>query len=125
LNPDVEGGNVGLGVASCGGGTANGEVVDLPLDDSSAHHGEGTAHETGKDTLDGREVDAGATESRVDEDVHDGDEDDEREGVEVGENVVGKTVGVHDSCQGGMVRNERKRDKEEEKTNRLGRSNCC
>jgi len=45
------------------------------LDEGGAHHGERTAGKAGEDLLDRREVDAGATESRVDEEVHDRDED--------------------------------------------------
>lgn len=72
------------------------------LDDGGADHGEGGEHEAKGHALDGSEADVGFAEGRVQEVVHDGDEDDEGDGVEVGDDVVGDAVALH----GGGLRGE-------------------
>ena len=70
-------------------------LVDVVLDDSRRHHGEGREHEAERNALDGREADAGLAQRRVEEVVDNGDEDDERDGVEVGDDIVGDAVTGH------------------------------
>lgn len=77
--------------------------IDVVLDDSGADHGEGREQETECDTLDGRELDAGLAKCGVEEVVDNGDEDDERDGVQVGDDVVGDTVTLHGGGLGGQV----------------------
>ena len=72
--------------------------VDVVLDNSSGYHGEGREDETECDTLDGSEADVCLAESGVEEVVYNRDEDDEGNGVEVGDEVVGNTVTCH--CSG-------------------------
>lgn len=74
---------------------AGAELVDVVLDDGGAYHGQGGEHEAEGHALDGGEADAGLAESRVQESIDDGDEDDEGDGVEVGDDVVGDAVERH------------------------------
>lgn len=82
---------------------AHGALVDVVLDDGGPDHGRGTGEEAGGNLLDGGEFDAGLAEGRVDEEIVDGDEDKEGEGVEVGEDVVGDAVALHDGGLGDEV----------------------
>ena len=59
-------------------------MVDVVLDDGSPDHGEGGHHESEGDLLDGSEVDAPLSQLRVDDKIHDGDEDDEGDGIKLG-----------------------------------------
>ena len=77
--------------------------VDVVLDDGGTDHGEGGEQETECDTLDGCELDAGLAERGVQEVVDNGDEDDERDGVQVGDDVVGDTVTLHSGGLGCQV----------------------
>lgn len=61
---------------------------DVILGNSGRYHGSGANEETGSDTLDWSEVNVGSAQSRVDEDVADGDEDEECEGVQVRNDIV-------------------------------------
>lgn len=73
-------------------------LVDIVLHDRGPDHPGGTREEAERNSLNGREIDAPAAECRVEEDVEDGDEDDEREGVEVGQHVVRDAVHRHRCC---------------------------
>lgn len=77
-------------------------LVDVVLDDGGADHGERGEDEAEGNALDGRELDVGFAERRVEEVVDDGDEDDEGDGVQVGDEVVGDAVALH----GGGLRGE-------------------
>ena len=72
-------------------------LVDVSLYDRSPDHGHGAEEETDGDLLDRSESDAGLAESRVEEEVANGNEDDEREGIEVLEDIVGQAVELHRS----------------------------
>ena len=48
-------------------------------------------------------MDADPAEERVEYPVHDGDEDDQGEGVEVVDDIVGDAAEVHGCCLGGEV----------------------
>lgn len=48
--------------------------------------------------MDIREVDSNLPEKGEDEKVENGDENDERNWVEIAEEIVGQSVGVHDTC---------------------------
>jgi hypothetical protein len=70
---------------------------------TSEDHCDGTAHESSEDLLDRSEVDSGASKSRVDEEIEDGNEDDQCEGVQVVEDIVGEAVGVEESSLRGQI----------------------
>lgn len=74
---------------------AGAHLVDVGLDDARGNHGEGRERETGGDLLDGAEVDAHLAEKGVHAKVHDGDDDDDEDGVELGDDVVGGGAQVH------------------------------
>lgn len=59
------------------------------------NHGSGTSDETESDLPERAEVDATTTEERVEEQIAEGDEDDEGEGVEIREDVVGDAMERH------------------------------
>lgn len=73
------------------------------MDNGSPNHGGATDEETRGHLLDRSEADADLAESGVDDTVVKGDEDEQGEGVEVGENVVGDTVTLHDGGLGDEV----------------------
>lgn len=73
------------------------------LDDSGPDHGGAAGEETGGDPLDGGEADSLLAQGGVDEEIADGDEDDQREGIQVGENVVGNAVQRHGGGLRGQV----------------------
>jgi hypothetical protein len=66
--------------------------LHVVLEDGSPYHGEGTDEETGGDLLDGSEANVPLAEERVDEGVHNGNDDDNGNRVQVGQNVVGHTA---------------------------------
>jgi hypothetical protein len=99
--PDGDGGLVVLVVSL----VVIGGLVDVVLEDGGPDHGEGTDDETSSDLLDGSETDTTLAEHRVHQRIHDGDNDDDGDGVQVGENVVGDTTQLHGSahlCQVGV-----------------------
>lgn len=82
---------------------AGARLVDVVLDNSCRDHSERGKHETECNALDGGEADAGLAERGVEEVVNDGDEDNQGDGVEVGDDVVGDTVTGHGGSLGGKV----------------------
>lgn len=66
----------------------NTSAVDVDLNDAGRDHGRGRNHETHCDTLDWSEPDVGLAESWVEEGVDEWNEDDERERVEVVDQIV-------------------------------------
>lgn len=82
---------------------AGADLVDVVLRDGGADHAAPSEEETGRDALEWGELDAHAAEARVDEFVHDRDEDDEGEGVEVVDDVVGDAAETHGGCLGSEV----------------------
>jgi hypothetical protein len=64
-------------------------LVDVPLDHARRNHSEGAERETGGDLLDGGEFDTRFSQTRVDEEVHDGDQDDDEDRVQLGYDIVG------------------------------------
>jgi hypothetical protein len=77
--------------------------LHVVLENGCPHHGEGTNEETSGDLLDGGEADALLAEEWVDQGVHDGDDDDNGNRVQVGQNVIGHTSQVHGSAHGSQV----------------------
>lgn len=77
--------------------------VQIRLDDSRPDHCHGTSEKSKSDLLDGGEVDTSLAERGVDDHIAKRNQDDEREGVEVRHNIVGKTVGVHDRGLGSKI----------------------
>lgn len=82
---------------------AHGGVVDVVLDDCCGDHGKGGEHEAEGHALDGCELDVLLAEEGVEEVVDDGYEDDEGDGVEVGDDVVGDAVEGHGGGLGDEV----------------------
>ena len=78
-------------------------LVNELLKDGGVQHGESGDEETGVDTLDGREVDSELPETGVDEVVEDWDEDDDGDGVQVLDQVVGSSVQGHSGGDGTQV----------------------
>ena len=70
-------------------------AIDQVLDDGGVRHGEGGEEEAPSDARDGFELDADASKEWVDEPVHDGDEDDDGERVDILHDVVGDAVQLH------------------------------
>ncbi|CAH0027857.1 unnamed protein product [Clonostachys rhizophaga] len=109
LGPDVDGGG-GAGLARLGG-LAVGDVpaavgvhlVDVVLHDGGGDHGEGGDDETGGHTLDGGGGEADLAEAGVDDVVEDGDHDDDRDRVEVLDDIVGDAVELHGAGLNGQV----------------------
>lgn len=75
--------------------TAGAHRVDVMLDNARRDHGERGQGESSGDLLNGREVDAHLPEPRVYNEVHDRDDDDDEDGVELGDDVVGCAAEVH------------------------------
>jgi len=73
------------------------------LKDGGIQHGESGDEETGVDTLDGGEVDSELPETGVDEVVENGDEDDDGDGVQVLDQIVGGSVQGHTGSDGTQV----------------------
>ena len=107
LGPDVDGsGRAGVAVGETVvdvPATLGVHLVDVVLHDSGGDHGKGGNGETGCHTLDGGEGNAELAETRVEDVVDDGDHDDDGDGVEVLENVVGGAVTLHGTGLGGQV----------------------
>ena len=95
MNPDVEV-DEGLGFASRRVLAADRPLVNEGLGDTGEDHGDRSANESGKDLLNRGKVDTGAAEGRVDKEIEDRDEDDQCEGVQVVEDIVGETVSVEE-----------------------------
>lgn len=89
LHPDADGGGV---VALVHVGTARSLLVDFALDDAGGDHSRGSEDETKSHTLDGGEADTLLAEEWVQDVVNDGDEDNEGDGVDVSDDIVGETV---------------------------------
>lgn len=82
---------------------AGAELVDIVLGDGGDDHAGAGDDETSSDTLQWGEVESHAAETGVDEAVEDGDEDDQGEGVEVVNDIVGHTIEFHGCGLGGEV----------------------
>jgi hypothetical protein len=100
LYPDVDG---RWGVAAVHVVAACARLVDVVLDDGRGNHGEGGEDETEGHALDGCEADVCFAEGWVQEVVDNRDEDDKRDWVQVGDDVVGDTVTCHGSSLRGEV----------------------
>lgn len=88
--------NVDRNVVARGGLVAAlGVLVDVGLDHARPNHGHAAHEKTGRDLLDGREFDSHLAEARVDDHVANRNQNDEREGVQVRNNVVGDAVQGH------------------------------
>ena len=104
LGPDVDGGVQAVLVEAVTGVLATGVgLVDIVLHDAGCDHTASGDEETGGDTLQRGEVEAHLAETGVDDFIHDGDTDDERERVEVLDDVVWNAVQGHGSTHGGKV----------------------
>jgi hypothetical protein len=76
--------------------------VDVVLNDCGRDHGKRGDPEAPGDPLDGSEVYLRLAESGIDEEVHDWDEDDQRQGIQIVDQVVWHAVQLH----GGRLRCE-------------------
>jgi len=73
------------------------------LKDSRPGHGERTAQESSKDLLDGGEPDASLSEGWENKNITDGDENDQSEGIQIGQHVIGNTFQCHGGGLGSKV----------------------
>jgi hypothetical protein len=74
---------------------ASGGPIDIVLNDRGRDHGKRGDAETPCDPLDWREVDSRLAESGIDEEVHDWNEDDQCQGIQVVDQVVWHAVQLH------------------------------
>lgn len=74
---------------------AHAGLVDVRLHDGGPHHGSSSDEVAGGNLLDGRQVDVQLAQERVADEVHEGYHDDERERVEVRQDVVGDAIQPH------------------------------
>lgn len=100
LHPYVDGRGLVARVHELAAGTA---LVDVVLDDGGRDHGQGPEDEAKGHALDGRKVNVCLAQGGVQEVVDNRDEDDERDGVQVGDDVVGYTVQRHSGSLGDEV----------------------
>ena len=77
--------------------------VDIMLKDTRVDHRSTNDHEASRHALDGTEVDAFPAKEGVNHIVEDGDEDDDRDGVQVLDQVVGSAVERHSGSHGTVV----------------------
>lgn len=75
------------------------EPVDVHLNDARGDHGHTGQREPKSDTLDRCKVDAGLAERWVNDEVHQWDKDDDTDGIEVLDNVVGDAVQFQDAVK--------------------------
>lgn len=101
LGPDVDGGR-GT-VLAAGVVAALAHCVDVVLHDGRGNHGEGRDEETDSHTLDGSKRNAELSEAGVEDVIDDGDHEDDGDGVEVLDNIVGNTVELEGGGLGGQV----------------------
>jgi len=78
-------------------------VPNLLLKDGSVDHSETSDEETGRNTLDGAEVEASGTEEGVDDTVEDRDHDDDRDRVQVLDKIVGRAIQCHTGSDSSQV----------------------
>ena len=106
-DPDVDGRSerVALGICAFGGQVvvAWAHLVDVVLKDTCIDHRNADDDEASRDALDGAEVDALPAQEGVDAVVEDGDEDDDRDGVQVLDQVVRSAVERHSGGHGAVV----------------------
>lgn len=109
LGPDIDGGGRAellLAVdddGAVGVIAARALLVDVVLHDSGGNHGKRGNEETSGHTLDGGESDANLAETGVQEVVDEGNHDDNGDGVQVLDNVVGDTVKLHGTSLDGQI----------------------
>jgi hypothetical protein len=72
-----------------------GRIIDVILQHARIHHAYANQHEPSENAADGVEVDLHFSEPGVHDEVEKGDEDDERDGVEVLQQVVGRAMECH------------------------------
>lgn len=106
-DPDVDRGweRVAGSVGAFGGkfAVAWAHLADVVLENNCVDHRSTDDHEAGRNTLDGAEVDALPAQERVDDVVKDRDEDDDRDGVQVHDQVVGGAVERHSGGHSAVV----------------------
>jgi len=106
-DPNVDRSGVGetIGILTRGGLVivARRRIVDELLENGGVQHGKSGDEETGVDALDRGEVDSHLPESGVDDLVEDGDENDDGDGVQVLNQVVGGSVQGHAGSDGAQI----------------------
>jgi hypothetical protein len=70
-------------------------LIDIVLNNSSPDHGSGTGKEPRSDPLDRGEVYAYPAEARVEEEVEDRYENNQRKRVKIVDDIVGNAIGHH------------------------------
>ena len=78
-------------------------LVDIMLKDTRVDHRSADDHEASRNALDGTEVDAIPAKEWVNHMFEDGDEDDDRDGVQVLDQIVGSAVKRHSGSHGTVV----------------------
>ena len=78
-------------------------LVDVVLKDTRVDHRSTDDHEASRNALDRTEVDAFPAKEGVNHIVEDGDEDDDRDGVQVLDQIVGSAVKRHSSSHSTVV----------------------
>ena len=98
-DPDIDGGCewVAVGVSARGGEVvvAWAHLVEVMLKNTCVDHRSTNDHETSRNALDRAEIDTPPAQEWVDDVVKDGDEDDDRDGVQVLDQIVGSAVESH------------------------------
>lgn len=101
LGPD---GDVDAQAALRGGVVAAlGFLVEVVLQDAGPDHGASGDEVARCDAADGGDVEAELAQGRVDQGVEEGDHDDQGEGVQVGQDVVGDAAETHCGGLGDQV----------------------
>jgi hypothetical protein len=77
---------------------AGAEFIDVVLDDAGSDHGCGAEVEANGNFLEGGKVVAGPADGWVEDVVYEWDDDDDCEGVELGDDVVGDAIESHGCC---------------------------
>src|SRR5258706_8877068 len=78
-------------------------LVDIVLKNTSVDHRNTNDHEASRNAFDGTEVDAFPAKEGVNHVVEDGDEDDDRDGVQVQDQIIGSAVERHSSSHSTVV----------------------
>jgi hypothetical protein len=106
-DPDVDGGGerVAVGVRTFRGQVVVtwAHLVDVVLENARVDHRGTNDHEAHRNALDGAEVDAPAAQEGIDDVVEDGDEDYDRDGVQILDQVVWSAIECHSSSHGTIV----------------------
>lgn len=103
LNPDGDWGFGSFDIAVVGSISTGMKFVDVVLGDGRADHGHTGQEETDRDLLDRSEVDLSLPEGWVDGTIHNWDQGDNEEGVEIVDDIIGYSRETHSRCLRGKI----------------------